>query len=415
MSAQRYQTRALRRDRVQVAPSGALRVDATPTRTGVLVYHRADGSTIRELHHPSELYSPATLASFRGVAVTVYHPSEPVTPDTWSSVAVGHVGDDVRADGDHMASSIIVQQADAVRRVQADAAAPDHLGELSCGYTCDLDHTPGVWEGQPYDAVQRNIRGNHVALLPFGEGRAGTSSRLRFDSVLRSVVDAAFAAESPCMKVKINGVEYDSGSEAHISALNAALSSATTRADTAEGALVAERGTIATLRADAIAMPAKLRAVIVQRGRRVADCKRLARWAGVTLDAAAVNAAEGDDAPADPIELIRTLLAQMVQGVDFAKMSPDMLMGALSVKMGEMGATDPDAALDGTNPAIDPSAPPSNFSTGSGLTGQQPGPRTDSMRARANAQSHFHGDNRSAPPVSVFAHCISAQRSGGIS
>lgn len=40
--------------------------------------------------------------------------------------------------------------------------------ELSCGYHCKWDFTPGVYEGQPYDAVQREIRGNHLALVKAG-------------------------------------------------------------------------------------------------------------------------------------------------------------------------------------------------------------------------------------------------------
>lgn len=43
--------------------------------------------------------------------------------------------------------------------------------ELSPGYRCMYEHTPGVWNGQHYDAVQRNIRGNHLALV--AEGRTG--------------------------------------------------------------------------------------------------------------------------------------------------------------------------------------------------------------------------------------------------
>ncbi len=43
--------------------------------------------------------------------------------------------------------------------------------ELSAGYRCIYDMTAGVWNGQRYDAVQRNIRGNHLALV--NEGRMG--------------------------------------------------------------------------------------------------------------------------------------------------------------------------------------------------------------------------------------------------
>ncbi|MDE1905350.1 MAG: DUF2213 domain-containing protein [Rhodospirillales bacterium] len=40
--------------------------------------------------------------------------------------------------------------------------------ELSCGYRCRYEHAPGVWEGIPYEFVQREIRGNHLALVDAG-------------------------------------------------------------------------------------------------------------------------------------------------------------------------------------------------------------------------------------------------------
>lgn len=43
--------------------------------------------------------------------------------------------------------------------------------ELSAGYRCVYDMVSGVFEGQHYDAVQRQIRGNHLALVK--EGRMG--------------------------------------------------------------------------------------------------------------------------------------------------------------------------------------------------------------------------------------------------
>jgi uncharacterized protein len=50
------------------------------------------------------------------------------------------------------------------------------------GYEVREDHTPGTWNGQAYDLVQRDIRYNHVALLPPGSGRAGRECALRLDS-----------------------------------------------------------------------------------------------------------------------------------------------------------------------------------------------------------------------------------------
>lgn len=52
--------------------------------------------------------------------------------------------------------------------------------ELSLGYNLDLDETPGEWNGQHYDAIQRNIVVNHLALVQ--EARAGDQARLNIDS-----------------------------------------------------------------------------------------------------------------------------------------------------------------------------------------------------------------------------------------
>ncbi len=43
--------------------------------------------------------------------------------------------------------------------------------ELSIGYRCEYDISPGIFNGVRYDAIQKNIRGNHLALVE--EGRSG--------------------------------------------------------------------------------------------------------------------------------------------------------------------------------------------------------------------------------------------------
>lgn len=40
--------------------------------------------------------------------------------------------------------------------------------DLSLGYSCDFEIKPGVWNGQPYEVVQTNMRGNHIALVDAG-------------------------------------------------------------------------------------------------------------------------------------------------------------------------------------------------------------------------------------------------------
>lgn len=58
--------------------------------------------------------------------------------------------------------------------------------QLSVGYRCIYELTSGVWNGVAYDAIQRNILGNHVALVEagrMGKEVAVLDSRYTFDSI----------------------------------------------------------------------------------------------------------------------------------------------------------------------------------------------------------------------------------------
>jgi len=61
-----------------------------------------------------------------------------------------------------------------------DAVLRGDAVEVSAGYEVDIVETPGVTpDGQAYDAIQRNIRCNHIALTR--RGRAGPEVRLHLD------------------------------------------------------------------------------------------------------------------------------------------------------------------------------------------------------------------------------------------
>ena len=157
-------------------PQGGLVADANLTRTGVFEYRDENGGRRRELRSPEEVFDQKSLASYPLAPVTVDHPGR-VGPDNWKTHAVGHVGAAVRQAGHFVAGEVHVQHGGAMER-----AENGELSEISCGYHCDLDPTPGVYQGQPYDAVQRNIRINHVALGPKGWGRMGPETRMHMDS-----------------------------------------------------------------------------------------------------------------------------------------------------------------------------------------------------------------------------------------
>lgn len=151
---------------------GSGRYSARLTRTGILEYPQADGSVVYELRPAEEVFNQESLDSLRAVTVTLGHPAT-INADNWRDYAVGHVGDNVHEDGIYVASDLIVKDPRALAGVDNK-----DLVELSCGYTVDLDFSPGEYEGQKYDAIQRNIRYNHVGIGGESWGRAGPQVRV---------------------------------------------------------------------------------------------------------------------------------------------------------------------------------------------------------------------------------------------
>ncbi|MGL5130846.1 MAG: DUF2213 domain-containing protein [Aeromonas popoffii] len=92
----------------------------------------------------------------------------PVTVDSpQKNNVVGSIGSDVIFDAPFLQASLCFWDAPAIAGIESEKQC-----ELSCGYRYDPDMTPGVTaDGQAYDGVMRNIRGNHLALVEVG--RAG--------------------------------------------------------------------------------------------------------------------------------------------------------------------------------------------------------------------------------------------------
>lgn len=175
--------------------NGFLRAEGYLTRAGIFVYRDAQGNTVREFRPPEEVFHPDSLASFALVPVTNDHPSDLLTADNAKQYAVGSVSDAVTPDGDKVRAALMITDAAAIAALDAGKS------ELSCGYTADVEFTPGLWNGQQYDAVQRNIRGNHVALVD--AGRAGPACSIRMDA-------AGAAQEIPMgdVMIELGGSQY---------------------------------------------------------------------------------------------------------------------------------------------------------------------------------------------------------------
>lgn len=144
-------------------------------RVGVLTYRNADGTTRRELRLPEDVFNADSLTSFAGKPVTDDHPSEPVTSRNAKKYSVGTMTGPGLQDGETVRVPMIIHDGDTIEKADKGGKR-----ELSLGYKVDLEETPGTHpEYGAYDAIQRNIRINHLALV--GRARAGSIARLNLD------------------------------------------------------------------------------------------------------------------------------------------------------------------------------------------------------------------------------------------
>lgn len=184
-------------------PEGYLTVPARIGRTGVQEYRARElgldgGDKIIRLNRPhEEVFAVDTLASFVSKPISDNHPPDGVNAETWKVHAVGDVGP-LRPDGKFMLSEpFTVRDITAIRRVQ------DGKVQLSCGYDFDLDMTPGTnADGEKYDGTQRNIRGNHVAIVDSARGGSGcriADSHTKENTMRVRIADATVAG------IKIEG------------------------------------------------------------------------------------------------------------------------------------------------------------------------------------------------------------------
>jgi len=117
---------------------------------------------------PEEVFSPATIASFEGKPICEGHPQTAsgdgvVNTANESYYRKGHMQNVRRGTGDNadnLVADLFITDTTLTNAVQSKGRR-----EVSCGYLCD-------WIPEGGKIYQRNIRGNHIAVVP--KGRAGS-------------------------------------------------------------------------------------------------------------------------------------------------------------------------------------------------------------------------------------------------
>lgn len=303
MSKPRVNKRVQRYDRfvigsnVQQTPQGFLKIPASITRTGVLEYKRLDGSIQRELVLPEEASNPTSLETLHGAPVTEDHHGM-ITPDNVKQHSVGRVDGNIKTTKRLVNADLVIEDRSAINNVTSGK-----LVEVSAGYACDVEFTPGEWNGQRYDAIQRNRVYNHVALGPKDWARGGNELSLHLDS---KEIDAAIAVhldsnetgapveekkpktrgnDMKKIQVRLDGVTYEiEVPEALVATFEASLSKLQTeredsvkKLDSLRGELDAAKQANTDLQAkyDADTDPKAIDKAVKARVALVEDCKKL--------------------------------------------------------------------------------------------------------------------------------------------
>lgn len=294
-------------------------------RLGVQVYYTEDGRTVREFRPAEEVFKDESLASYQGKPMTLDHVF--VNSENAKEVVVGSVTGKAEPLGSSVIAPIVVYDNTAIQEAMAGNAK-----ELSVGYSAILDETPG-WgdpitgeyvlksdgdqfdapEGwQEFDAIQRDIKVNHLAMVY--RGRAGIA-KLNMDGEQENpyTTDVDINKEDKqemTVKIKLDGAqEFEVAPEiaSHIEALNA-------KADTA----IAERD---ALKAKVDAMPAEIEAAVAK---AKADADALAALVAVAAEAGVK--ADGLDAKG-----IKVAYVKEVSGLDVSEKSDAYIDAAFDI------------------------------------------------------------------------------------
>jgi hypothetical protein len=288
------------------------------------------------LYRPTdEVMDPETLASFDGKPITMNHPPGGVSAKNWKQVAIGDVHD-VKAAGKNTAARVVIRDSASVGRIASGKSA------LSCGYSFDLDLTPGVAsDGTPYIGVQRKIRGNHTAIVDVPRG--GPVCRIADNAeekpmALRKLVldgiavevedrDATIIEKAIAVADAATKAAQDAATQAGQALAKAQADLATEQAKTTK--LVADHAAALAEVTAKIPTPAQLQAMATELSVVVGDAAKLApAVVPAGKSAHAIRTETLAAIVADGASTVRPVALAVLAGVDVAKAEPGSVKAA---------------------------------------------------------------------------------------
>lgn len=158
------------RGSIRITNDGYLTATVRAARTGIQEYRgyevgRPDLETVRVYRPPEQVFRKDSMQTYAHRPVTNDHPPVAVDSENWKRYAVGQTGDEVARDGDFVTVPLVLMDAGMIRDWR------DGKKQLSLGYQTELLWDSGTTpDGETYDAVQTDIRANHLAVVVAARG-----------------------------------------------------------------------------------------------------------------------------------------------------------------------------------------------------------------------------------------------------
>lgn len=180
--------------------------DARIARTGIQYYlgaelfsfgYTGDAKDVVSIYRPEEeVFNPESLSSFEQQPVTDDHPPYAVTSGNFSDLAVG-IAFNVRKKGNYILADLKITDELTIKNINSGKR------QISNGYDARIEFQSGVTpRGESYSGIQRDIKGNHIAIVD--NARCGASCTFD-DSTKLKLSDKG----ETMPKVNIQGVRYE--------------------------------------------------------------------------------------------------------------------------------------------------------------------------------------------------------------
>lgn len=321
---------------------GFLVVPGTLARTGIQEYlaielgldDRDPGEKVNVYRPPEEVFSQISLSSFENKPVTNDHPPELVNADNFKNYSIGHVTD-VKRNGNLMEGLLHIADKSAIEDIENGKV------EISNGYLSDIVWEKGVTpEGLSYDAVQRNIRGNHIALVE--RGRCGGACKVSDNKPIQRNI--------PMSKLIIDGVDFEASEQVvqAVGKLQTRLSDAEKKAEMTEEELKKKKEEEEKMKKDHQAQLDKLQAKLDDTESKIPSAEHLDTLVDqriATRDAAKIIVPDFEFQGKDCAAIKKEVVATKCPNVNLDSVSEDYIQARFDM-LKETYADDPQRSLD---------------------------------------------------------------------